>query len=102
MCLRGIRESYWPRDPFAAKIAKLPELLKRRNPSMRFFQMHHLTGCPVGFSGPLSHAIHCSKSARVANRLASFCPQFSHTLLSSSSVYSSIGGSGSFSSNLSN
>ena len=25
-------------------IAKLPELLKRRSPSMRLFQMHHLTG----------------------------------------------------------
>ena len=28
----------------AANIAKLPELLKRRSPSMRLFQMHHLTG----------------------------------------------------------
>jgi hypothetical protein len=28
----------------AANIAKLPELPKRRSPSMRLFQMHHLTG----------------------------------------------------------
>jgi hypothetical protein len=28
----------------AATIAKLPELLKRRRPSMPLFQMHHLTG----------------------------------------------------------
>ena len=27
-----------------AHIAKLPELLKRGSPSMRLFQMHHLTG----------------------------------------------------------
>jgi hypothetical protein len=29
MCLRGIRESDWPRDRIAANTAKLPELLKR-------------------------------------------------------------------------
>ena len=28
----------------AANIAKLAELLKRRSPSMRLFQMHHLAG----------------------------------------------------------
>ena len=32
----------------AANIAKLSELLKRRSPSMRFFQMHHLTGLSGG------------------------------------------------------
>ena len=29
MCLKGIRESDWPRDRFAANIAYLPKLLKR-------------------------------------------------------------------------
>ena len=86
----------------AANIAKLPGLLKCRSPQCGFFRCTTLPDCPDGFSGSLSQAIHPIISARVSNKLASFCPQFSQVRLSSSSVYNSIGGSGSFSSSLSN
>ena len=52
--------------------------------------------CPAGFSGWFSHAIHRIISARILNKLASFCPQFSQVRLSSSRVYNSIGGRGVF------
>jgi hypothetical protein len=44
--------------------------------------------CRIGppFSGLFNQAIHCSISARLLNRLARFCPQFSQLLLSSSSA----------------
>ena len=67
-----------------------------------FFRCTTLPDWPAGFSGLFNQAIHCSMSARLLNRLARFCPQFSQLLLSSSSVQSSAGGCGSSDCGLSN
>ena len=57
-------------------------------PQCGFFRCTTLPDWPAGFSGLFNQAIHRSISARLLNRLARFCPQFSQLLLSSSSVQS--------------